>query len=153
MKTLLSLILAVLLAVPLAAQAITINGTLWASGPNGVVNPVINTIELAFTSAQTDTKIVTVSGGTTIVLLGALLDCDNANTVNVAARIGLAQTNTPTTTKVYTSHPGVAAGSGVNVLDGNTPIIGADGDDILITAGVPTTGSCRAVVKYYTMPS
>ncbi len=116
--------------------------------------PKIVTIELAMTAAQTDTKIVTVAAGTTIIVVGALYDCDNANTVNVAMRIGLAQTNTPTTTGVFLSHPGIPPGGGVNRGNGGAAIgIGADGDDVIITSTVPTTGSCRAVITYYTVGS
>jgi hypothetical protein len=116
--------------------------------------PLVTTIELAMTAAQTDVAIVTAAAGTTIIVTGALFDCANANTVDVSVRIGMAQTNTPTTTGVFLSHPGIPPGGGVNRMGGGGMIaIGADGDDVRITSSVPTTGSCRAVITYYTIGS
>lgn len=118
----------------------------------GHMNPV--TLEAAYTSAQTDAAIVTVSAGTKIVVTRAGFVCDNANTVNVAVRIGFAAATTPTTTGVLLTHPGVAAGSGVLSGNGGGILgVGADGEDVRITSGVPTTGSCRALLTYYTIES
>jgi hypothetical protein len=117
-------------------------------------HPNIVTIEAAYTAAQTDTAIVTVSAGTKIVVTAAGFTCDAANTVDVGFRVGFGTANTPTTTGVVLTHPGVAAGSGYSRGDGNGMLgVGADDADLRITSEVPTTGSCRVLVTYYTIES
>lgn len=118
----------------------------------GHPNPV--TIEAAYTAAQTDTAIVTVSSGLKIVVTRIKVVADNANTVDVGYRVGFAATNTPTTAGVVSSHPGLAAGSGVTEGNGGGILgVGADGEDLRITSEVPTTGSMRVVVTYFTVES
>ena len=117
-------------------------------------HPNIVTIEAAYTAAQTDTAIVTIATGLKIVVTSLLTRCDNANTVDVGFRVGFGTANTPTTTGVVDSHPGVAPGSGTNVGDGSGIVgIGADNEDLRVTSEVPTTGSFRVVAKYYTIES
>jgi len=95
-----------------------------------------------------------VAGGLKIVVTRCIFVADNANTVDVGFRIGFGTTTTPTTTGVVLSHPGVAAGSGVISGDGSGILgIGADGEDLRITSEIPTTGSVRVVVSYYTIES
>ena len=110
-------------------------------------HPNAITIEAAYTGAQTDTAIITVASGTRIIATGCDATCDNANTVDVGVRIGFGPTNTPTTTGVFLSHPGIAPGSGI-VKTGYW--VGGDGADVRITCEVPTGGSIRAVVNYFT---
>lgn len=118
----------------------------------GHPNPV--TIEAAYTSAQTNAAIVTVAAGLKIVVTRISFLCDNANTVNVAVRVGFATATTPTTTGVVLTHPGVAPGSGVVEGNGGGMLgVGADDEDLRITCGAPTTGSCRVLVTYYTIES
>lgn len=117
-------------------------------------HPNVVTIEAAYTAAQTDTAIVTVSGGLKIVVTQIQLTCDSANTVNVSARVGFGAATTPTTTGVVATHPGISAGSGISRGSGAGIIgVGADGEDLRITSSVPTTGSLRALVSYYTCES
>lgn len=117
-------------------------------------HPNIVTIEAAYTAAQTDTAIVTIATGLKIVVTSLLTRADNANTVDVGFRVGFGTANTPTTTGVVDSHPGVAAGSGTGVGDGSGIVgIGADNEDLRITSEAPTTGSFRVVAKYYTIES
>lgn len=129
------------------AQQVVIVGPDGAAIAPGVGNIV--TIELAFTTVQTDVAIVTVSAGTRIVVIGADFTVANSNSVDTAVRVGFGLVNTPTTTGVILSHPGVAAGSGI--IKSTTPAIGegADGEDLRITASVPTNGSGRVVISYY----
>ncbi len=113
-------------------------------------HPNIVTIEAAYTAAQTDTAIVTATSSQKIIVTHIVFDCDNANTVNVAVRVGLGASTTPTTTGVVLTHPGVPPGSGLVHGDGSGIIgIGADAEDLRITCSVPTTGSCRVKVSYY----
>jgi hypothetical protein len=118
----------------------------------GHPNPV--TIEAAYTAAQTDTAIVTVSGGSKIVVTQIQMLADNANTVDVGFRVGFGTANTPTTIGVVLTHPGVAAGSGVSRGSaGAVAGVGADGEDLRITSEVPTSGSIRVLVTYFTIES
>lgn len=117
-------------------------------------HPNLVTVEAAYTAAQTDTAIVTISSGLKLVLVALGVRCSNANTVNTGFRVGFGTANTPTTTGVVDSHPGVAPGSGTQAGDGSGIIgIGADNEDLRITSDVPTTGSLRVIAKYYTIES
>lgn len=125
-------------------------GIPWVMGGH----PNIVTLEAAYTGAQTDAAIVTAAGGLKIVVTQIQMTADNANTVDVGFRVGFGTANTPTTTGVVLTHPGVAAGSGISRGDGSGIIgIGADGEDLRITSEVPTTGSIRILVAYYTIES
>ncbi len=81
-------------------------------------------------------------------MLSCTVAADKANTVDVAVRLGFAATNTPTTTGVYLSHPGIAAGGGIREAG---MVAGADGEDFILTSEVPTTGSIDIVMKYFTI--
>lgn len=117
-------------------------------------HPNVVTLEAEYTAAQTNTAIVTVSGGTKIVVTQVMAVCDKANTVDVGVRIGFAAATTPTTTGVVLTHPGIAAGSGVSRGDGSGILgVGADGEDLRITSEAPTTGALRVLVSYYTIES
>lgn len=125
-------------------------GVLFAIGGH----PNIVTIEAEYTSAQTDTAIVTIAGGLKIVVTQVMAVCDKANTVDVGVRIGFGATNTPTTTGVVLTHPGIAAGSGVSRGDGSGILgIGADGADLRITSEAATSGALRVLVSYFTIES
>lgn len=117
-------------------------------------HPNIISFEAAYTAAQTDTAIVTVAGGSKIVVTEIEALCDNANTVDVGLRVGFGATTTPTTTGVVLTHPGIAHGSGVVRGSGAGILaIGADGEDLRITSEVPTSGSLRILVSYFTIES
>jgi hypothetical protein len=117
-------------------------------------HPNIVTVEAAYTAAQTNQAIVTVATGLKIVVTSIQIMLAHATTVDVSFRVGFATATTPTTTGVVVSHPGLAPGSGVVAGDGSGIIgIGADDEDLRITSDVPTTGSLRVVVKYYTIES
>jgi hypothetical protein len=117
-------------------------------------HPNVVTIRANYTGAQTDTAIVSVNAGSKIVVTRCSVTADKANTVDVQARVGFGATNTPTTTGVVLSHPGIAAGSGVVEGNGSGILgIGGDAEDLRITSEVPTTGSIDVVVSYYTIES
>ena len=117
-------------------------------------HPNILTLEAAYTSAQTDTAVVTQGSGGKIVVTQAAAVCDNANTVDVGVRVGFGAATTPTTTGVVLTHPGIAPGSGYNRGDGSGILgIGTDGDDLRVTCEVPTGGSVRVLVSYFTIES
>jgi hypothetical protein len=117
-------------------------------------HPNIVTLRTNYTAAQTNAALITVSAGTKIVVTRCSVLADNANSVDVQARVGFATATTPTTTGVVLSHPGIAAGSGVVEGDGSGILgVGADDEDLRITSEVPTSGSIDVMVSYYTIPS
>ncbi len=137
-----------------AGQRATCNsnrvGIPWVIGGH----PNIVTIEAAYTAAQTNTAIVTVSTGTIIVVTQIQATVDQATTVGVGLRVGFATATTPTTTGVVLTHPGMVPGSGISRGDGSGILgIGADNEDLRITSDVPTSGSLRILVSYYTIES
>lgn len=115
--------------------------------------PNVVTVRANYTTAQTDTAVVTITSGK-IVCTRCSITVDNACSVDVQARVGFGTTNTPTTTGVVLSHPGIAAGSGVIEGNGGGILgVGADGEDLRITSTVPTGGSIDVVASYYTTAS
>lgn len=107
-----------------------------------------------YTTAQTDTAIVSVSTGSKIVVLRQSVLASNANSVDVAVRIGFGTSSTPTGAGVVLAHPGVAKGSGVVEGNGGAILgIGADDEDLRITSGVPTGGSIDVVTTYFVIES
>ena len=126
------------------------HGIPWVIGGH----PNIVTFEAAYTTAQTDTAIITVSSGTKIVVTQIQVTADGANTVEVGFRVGFGTANTPTTTGVVATHPGVIPGTIFNRGDGSGILgVGADNEDLRVTSEVPTTGSIRVLVSYYTIES
>ncbi len=103
-----------------------------------------------YTDAQTNTALITVSGGAKIVVLSCTIVCDAANTVKPSASAGFAATTTPTGAGVYVSHPGIPAGGGIREAGA---VAGADGEDFRVTHTVPTGGSITYVTKYFTTTS
>lgn len=120
-------------------------------------HPNIKTVRTNFTAAQTDAALhadLTVAAGTKIVVTRVFVTADNANTVDVAVRIGFGATTTPTGDGVLVAHPGLDKGSGFTSGDGSGILgIGADGDDVRITCEVPTGGSIDCVVTYFKIES
>ncbi len=117
-------------------------------------HPNIKTLRTNYTTAQTNAALVTVAAGTKIVVTKASVFADNANTVDVAARIGFGTASTPTGDGTVLSHPGIARGGGL--VEGNGSGIigqGADDEDLRITSEVPTGGSIDVMVCYYTIES
>lgn len=128
------------------------HGVLFAIGGH----PNIVTIRANYTGAQTDAAIVTVAPGLKIVVTRITVTADNANSVDVAVRIGFGAATTPTTTGVVAAHPGIpsASGGGFTIGDGSGILgVGADGEDLRITSEVPTGGSIDVVASYYTIES
>ena len=126
------------------------HGVPWVIGGH----PNVVTRRDNFTSAQTDTALVTIGTGNKIVVTRCSVTADNANSVGVAARVGFGSANTPTGAGVVLSHPGIAAGSGIVEGNGSGMLgVGADGEDLRLTSEVPTGGSIAVVTSYYIVPS
>lgn len=125
-------------------------------------HPNIITREYRWTTAQTDDDMLGAIGtGTKVVVTMAGVFCDKANSVDVGVRIGFGTANVPTEPAdgagvdgVVLAHPGIAAGSGVVVGNGSGIIgIGGDGAELRITSEVPTSGSGKAIISYFTIES
>ena len=118
-------------------------------------HPNIVSVEAAYTTAQTDAAIVdSIAAGTRIVVTAVAAVVDNATSVDVGFRIGFHATTTPTTTGVILTHPGLKASTGMGFSrgDGSGILgIGGDGDELRITSEVPTSGSLRVLVTYFTI--
>jgi hypothetical protein len=131
------------LVVDAAGNALGIGGT-----------PV--SLEAAYTAAQTNTAIVTVSAGEYLDVVSIEAIASAVTSVTVGFRIGFHASTTPTTTGVVLSHPGILALSGSGIGKGTGAGVigrGADGEDLRITSDVPTDGSLRVVVTYYVRTS
>ena len=125
-------------------------GVPWVIGGH----PNIVTVEAAYTGAQTNVAIVTVAAGLKLVVTQIQATCDESNTVGVGLRVGFATATTPTTTGVVLTHPGMVPGSILSRGDGSGILgVGADDEDLRITSEVPTGGSLRILVSYYTIES
>lgn len=125
-------------------------------------HPNIITREWRATTAQTDDDMLGAIGtGTKVVVTMVGVCADKANTVDVGVRIGFGTANVPTEPAdgagvdgVILSHPGIAAGSGVVIGNGSGIIgIGGDGAELRITNEVPTSGSIKVIVSYFTVES
>lgn len=124
-------------------------------------HPNIVTTEYMWTTAQTNDAIVTISSGLKIVVTQIQVLLSDAATVAVAMRIGFATATLATAPTDGTavvgavaSHPGMVPGSIYTRGDGSGILgIGADDEDLRITAGAPTSGEARALISYYTIES
>ena len=107
-------------------------------------------------AAQTDVAIGpgTVAAGTKVVVTQIQITVSNPTTATPAVRVGFGATNTPTGTGVVISHPGIPGGGGVSRGDGSGILgVGADGEELRITADAATGGVLDCVVSYYTIES
>lgn len=133
--------------------------TVWYGNRAGVPfilggHPNVVTLEAAYTTAQTDAAIVTIATGLKIVVTQIQAVTDEATTVGVGLRVGFGATTTPTTTGVILTHPGMVPGAGISRGDGSGILgVGADNEDLRITSEVPTSGSLRILVSYFTVES
>lgn len=106
--------------------------------------------------AQSDASILTVSSGTRIAVTEIMVCCDNANTGDVAVRIGFGASSVPAasssgTNGVLFDHPGIAPGSGAVRGNGSGVIgKGADGEDVRLTCEDPAGGAVAVTFSYYT---
>lgn len=131
----------------------------WYANRHGVPfsiggHPNIITRRDNYTAAQTDTAIVTIGAGSKIVVTSVMVTADNANTVDVAVRIGFGTASTPANAGVLAAHPGIPKGGGFQRGDGTGMLgVGADNEDLRITSDVPTGGSIDVVISYFTIDS
>ena len=129
------------------------HGVPWVMGghPNIVTSRVTYSA-----SAQTDVAIGpgTVAPGLKVVVTQIQVTVSNPTTATPSVIVGFGATNTPTTTGVVLAHPGIPGGGGVSRGDGSGILgIGADGEELRITAAAATGGVLDCVVSYYTVES
>lgn len=99
-----------------------------------------------YTSAQTNTVLKTVAAGECFVVTAVDVFCDNGNTVDVSVLLEFDDTTDVT----IVEHPGVAPGSGFVIGDGSGQIqIGDDGQNVIVTVSVPTSGAVTVHVSGY----
>lgn len=115
-------------------------------------HPNIQTLRVNYTTAQTDTAIVTIGSGSKIVVTQIMIVVDTATTATPSCIVGFGTANTPTGAGVVVSHPGIAGGGGVSRGDGSGILgVGADNEDLRVTCAVPTGGSISIIVSYFTI--
>jgi hypothetical protein len=120
----------------------------------------IQMIEFVWTAAKTNATIISAGLLQYIHLSQVAVTCDNANSVAVGVRIGFSSTTLPATPGdggtadgMVVTHPGIPAGSGIVQGTGAGLVAAGTADeDLLITASVPTGGSCRAFFTYALFP-
>ena len=135
-------------------------GVLFAIG--GHPNVVSASVRIAdATGAQTDAAIApgTIGAGTKIVVTRMTILCSNANTGNVAVKVGFGATTIPADSTtgasgVIVDHEGVPPGGGVNIGDGSGMIaVGGDGEELRLTCDDPVGGFVTINYSYYTIES
>lgn len=134
-------------------------GIPWVMGGH----PNTKTAEYNATASTTDDNILpAISAGTIYVITAIEVTLSKDTSVTVGYRIGFGTSTVPAegsanadaVDKVVSSHPGLAAGSGVIKGNGGGIIgIGGDGEELRITCGAATGGKIRVVVTYYTIAS
>lgn len=110
-------------------------------------------------NAQTDQAIVSVAGGSKIVVTRLTASCDGSTTNPTNIKVGFA-----TATLAASAHTGVAsilhefdgvpAGGGFTIGNGGGVLgVGADGEDLRYTIEDPVGGNCSITVSYFTIES
>jgi hypothetical protein len=127
----------------------------WLANRHGIPfvmggHPKVERLTQKNTAAQTDQVLKTVAAGEKFVVTQISAFCDRANTVDVQVLIEFDDTSD---VRVF-ENPGIAAGMGAVEGDGSGILaIGGDGQDLLLTNEVPTTGSVTVHVSGYIVPS
>lgn len=123
-------------------------------------NPI--TREYDFTAAggaRTDFQVSeTIAAGTRAVVTRYSVTASNANSVDVACRMGFGTSTLPAVSAtagtgavgIFMSHPAIAAGSGV--VETQVYALGGDGEEVRATCASPTGGAMRLSITYYLVP-
>lgn len=112
-------------------------------------HPNIQCLRYTTTGAGTDVALVdSIAAGTRVVVMSCAIITDGATSVQPSAIVGFGTANTPTTTGVITSHPGIVAGGGI-LSPGMA--IGGDGEEVRLTNEAPTSGSLEVLLRYFTI--
>jgi hypothetical protein len=111
----------------------------------------IQTLGAEYTTAQTDTIIVTISATQKIIVTEITATVDEAVTVNgVGFYIGMGTPATPTAAGVILSHPGLMPGMTTSRGSGAGNIGTGDfNEDLRITSENPVGGALRITVSYF----
>jgi hypothetical protein len=108
--------------------------------------------------AQTDASLLTVAGGSKIVITSISATCSSSNSGSVAVRIGFGAASVPAASEAGTAavllEGKFAAGGGHQRGNGSGILgVGADGEDLRITCDDPAGGSLFVTFSYYTIES
>lgn len=109
--------------------------------------------------AQTNAALVTVSGGTKVVVTRVTAKCDGSTTGPTNVVVGFGASTLPArahtgTAGILAAFDGVPAGGGMVEGTGAGILgIGADGEDVRLTMEDPVGGSCSVGLSYYTIES
>jgi hypothetical protein len=120
---------------------------------------VVTARRAAADTGVTDGAVISVSAGTKIVVTRLTVTASNANTVNVAVKVGfgtatLTADSTTGAANVIADHEGVPPGGGFTIGDGSGIIaVGADDADLRWTCDTPTGGHIIISVSYFTIES
>lgn len=115
-----------------------------------VVGTGLRVAPASYTAAQTDAIVVSVATGERLELDSFQMTSSRDTTVNVSFQL---ECDEGTDVNIYKAS-GIAPGSGVFLIqDPANPIfICGDGDDLLLTLSVPTTGAVDLSVNYQLLP-
>lgn len=119
-------------------------------------HPNVVTFAQQFTTAQTDTALVTIAAGNKIVVTSFMVSCSAGDTVNVSCRLGFGTASTPAygSNGLLGTNPGIAPGSGFGRGNGAGIVgVGADDEDLRFTCSAPTSGAVDCDISYYVVPS
>lgn len=106
------------------------------------------TVRLSWTAAQTNVALVSASPGQKIVVKRVAFTSAAGNAAAVSFRLGFGTVTTPTAAGVISSHPGVAAGSGLIEVDPSGLGSGALDEDVRLTADAASVGA-EIVISYW----
>jgi hypothetical protein len=109
------------------------------------------TLEAEYTSAQTDTLIITASSTQQIAITEITAVVDEAVTVTgVGFRVGCGSPSTPVAVGVVLSHAGLMPGQSVSRGTGAGVLaVGDLNEDLRITCENPVGGALRILVSYF----
>ncbi len=120
-------------------STLPVSGSVTVSGTVSITQPTLFVGRATYSAAQTDAAIATPTSGKSINLTRLTVATDNDNTAKLTFRIGCGTTNTPTTTGVVMSHPGMSNNKEYTIGNGlNTLTIGTVNQPLRITATDPT---------------
>jgi hypothetical protein len=110
------------------------------------INLDLERLTAKYTTAQTDAVLKTVPTSKRFVVLEVDVLVENATSVDVQCVL---EFDSASDVKIV-EHPGIAPGSGFVLGDGGHALaVGGDGENLLVTATLPTNGSLAVHVTGY----
>ena len=135
-----------------------VDGVLMTMGCSPGLRTICATIAAA-DGAQTNAALLTTGAGK-VVVTRLSIQCSNANSVDVDAKVGFASSTLPTpgtagSLDVIHEAKAIPAGGGITIGDGSGIIglSGSDGEDLRYTVTVPAGGHVSISATYYVIDS